>query len=164
VAFTAGTDEPFYMLAFTDSGDSFLNTTTGDQILLIEFQGSTLSGAGDGTMVLDPTTTQFNLYDNTLGQYLESGQSDTNSLDGWIALDPNLSSDDVQQIRLGLGLSGGSGPAESLTVNSADVTEATATPEPSCLLLLGAGLFGIAGLLLWKGRKDSSRPGLIASC
>ena len=65
VALTAGTDPPFYLLAFTDAGDPFLNTTTGDQILLIEFQPTALSGPGGNTLAFDPATTEFNLYDNT---------------------------------------------------------------------------------------------------
>ena len=135
---TSGADNPYYELAFTDTGDSFLNTTTGDQFLLIEFQSSTLSG---GNIVIDPSSTLFNLYDNTTSQYLESGQADTNSLDGWIALDPGLSSDAIQELRLAIGLAGGSSPSESLTDYSTDITE---TPEPSSLLLLGTGLLGLA--------------------
>ena len=129
---------PFYMLAFTDLGDSFLNTTSGDQILMIEFQNSTVSG---NNMALNVNTTQFNLYDNTLGVYLESGQSDTNSLAGWIADDASLSSDSLQQIRIGLGMAPGAGPAESVTVNSLDVN----APEPTSLLLL-VTLIAAAGL------------------
>jgi hypothetical protein len=143
VAFTAGTDQPYYMLIFTDPSDSLGQTNATDQILMLEFQTTALSGPGDDTLALDPATTQFNVFDNTSNVYLEGGQQDTNSLDGWIASDPALGSEDIQQIRLAMGLAGGSGPAESLTVDSADVTE-TATPEPSSLLLLGTGLLGLA--------------------
>ena len=148
-------DQPFYELAFTDPGDTFLNTTTGDQILLIEFQTSALSGPGNDTMALDPNSTLFNLYDNTSGIYLEApggipgaaGQQNANSLDGWIAQDPALSNDAVQEIRLGMGLAGGPSDPESLTVDSAVVT-----PEPTSLLLLGTGLDGLAGMLRRKLR------------
>lgn len=146
VALTAGTDQPYYMLVFNNPNDSFLGTTSGDQILMLEFQNSTLSGPGNDTLALDPTTTQFNLYDNTLSLYLKGGQADTNSIDGWIAADSSLSNDNILQIRLAIGLSGGSGPAESLTVNSVDVTQTSATPEPSSLLLFGTGLAGLAGV------------------
>jgi hypothetical protein len=153
VDLTAGTDQPFLMLAFTDPNDPFLSTTSGDQILMIEFQPDTLSGPGDDTLALDPTSTQFNLFDNTLGVYLKSGQSDTNSIDGWIAADSGLSDDAIQELRIGIGLSGGSGPAESLTVNSADVT---ATPEPSSLMLLGTGLVSGAGMLVRRRRNKGT--------
>jgi hypothetical protein len=145
VTLTAGTDAPFYLLGFTDPSDSFLGTTGGDQILLIEFQPSTISG---GSMVADPNATLFNLYDNTLGVYLLSGQADVNTLAAWIALDPSLSDDALQQIRIGIGLSGGDTPAESLTVYSADVSQIT--PEPSSLWLLGTGLLGLAVVVLRK--------------
>ena len=100
-------------------------------------------------MVADPSSTEFNLYDNTLGTYLESGQADVNTLAGWIALDPSLSSDALQQIDIGLGLAGGPSAPESLTVYSADVSE---TPEPSSLLLLGTGLLGLAFVVFRKTR------------
>jgi hypothetical protein len=157
VALTSGTDQPYYMLVFSDLGDSFLGTTTGDQIPMLEFQPTTLSGPGNDILALDPATTQFNVYDNTKGVYLDGGQADTNSLSGWIALDPGLSSDDIQQIRLAIGLSGGSGPAESLTVNSLEVTETAATPEPSSLFLLGIGLLGLAFVVFRKAKS----PGLV---
>jgi hypothetical protein len=154
VAFTSGTDQPYYMLIFTDPGDSFLGTTTGHQILMLEFQPTALSGPGDDTLALDPATTLFNLYDNTDNFYLKTGQADTNSLDGWIALDPGLSSDNIQQIRLAIGLASGPGSGESLTVDSADVTETTATPEPSSLLLLGTGLLGLVFVAFRKAKSS----------
>jgi hypothetical protein len=134
-----GTGQPFYMFAFTDPGDSFLATTINDQILMIEFQSSTVSGS---SMVANPNATLFNLYDNTLGSYLEGGQSDVNTVAGWIAADPSLAGNALQQIRIGMGMAGGSGGSESLTVDSVNVSEAT--PEPSSLLLLGTGLLGLA--------------------
>ena len=64
-------DQPFYMLAFTDASDSLGQANVSDQILLIEFQSTTVSG---GSMDVDPNATLFNLFDNTSGQYLEGGQ------------------------------------------------------------------------------------------
>jgi hypothetical protein len=43
------------------------------------------------------------------------------------------------------------------------ITVGTAAPEPSSLLLLGAGLFSLAGLLFWKAQKASSRARLTVS-
>lgn len=84
VSFSPGTggDQPYFMFSFTNPGDSFLNTTTGDQILLIEFQPSALSGPGNDTLAFNPATTLFNLYDNAgAGRYLE-GDNKTRTL--WI--------------------------------------------------------------------------------
>lgn len=152
----SGAGQPYYELAFTDPGDSFLDTTTHDQILLIEFQPTTISG---GNMAINPSTTLFNLYDNTLNEYLEapggvpgaSGQQNAKTLDAWLLLDPSLSSDAITELRLAIGMAGGSGLGESLTVDSVDVTE---TPEPSSLLLLGTGLLGLAFLAFRKAKSS----------
>jgi len=151
---TSGADNPYYELAFTDPGDSFLNTTTGDQILFIEFQTPTLSG---GTIVIDPSSTLFNLYDNDLGVYLETGQQDAHTLAYWLAADPGLSNDAIQELRLAIGLAGGSSPSESLTDYSTDITE---TPEPSSLLLLGTGLLGLAFVAFRKAKASGVTLGM----
>jgi hypothetical protein len=146
VALTAGTDQPFFMLAFTDSSKSLGQAAAGDQILMIEFQPSTLSGVGNDTLAADPNSTLFNLYDNTTGNYLQptgpSGQQDAKSIDAWLAEFAVLDDDSVQEIRIGMGMGGGSGPAETLTVNSLTVAGST-VPEPTSLALLGAALAGI---------------------
>ena len=76
VQFT-GSDEPFYMLAFTDLTKGLGQNNANDQILMIEFQPSALVG---NTLGLNPTTTLFNLFDNVTGTYLGTGQSDVNTL------------------------------------------------------------------------------------
>jgi hypothetical protein len=137
---TGGTDSPYYLLAFTDSSDSLGQNAAGDQILMIEFQPSTLSGAGNNTLAADPNSTLFNLYDNTSGVYLQGGQAITNTIAGWLALHPALDDESLQGIWTGIGLTGGSGPAESLTVNSLTVDS---VPEPASLTLLGVALAGL---------------------
>ena len=145
-------DQPFYMLAFTDSSNGLGQRASIDQILMLEFQSSTLSGNGLG---LDPKTTEFNLYDNTAGEYLNQsngGQQYTNTLAGWLSVDPFLASESLQEIRVGIGMAGGGSSPESLTVNSLDVT----TPEPTSLVLLLvliAAMFGRLGWRLDRGGK-----------
>jgi hypothetical protein len=136
----AGNDEPFYMLSFHDS-TNLLGAGAGDQILMIEFQSSTLTG---NSLILDPNGTKFNLIDNVTGVYLQGGQQDTNTLSGWLTLDPFLAGDSLEQIRIGIGLSGGDSGPVSATVNSLDVTT-PAVPEPTALLLLLTFL-GFTGL------------------
>jgi hypothetical protein len=143
VSFTSkGSDQAFFMLAFTDSSNSLGQGNAADQILMIEFQPSTISG---GIMALDPNATLFNLFDNTTGLYLQGGQHDTKSVDGWLSEFSSLDGESLDQIRTGLGLTGGDTGAESLTVNSLAVTtaDAVAAPEPASLTLLGMALAGL---------------------
>jgi len=146
VLFTSnGTDQPYFLLPFVDSSDSLgqgsgtdLSGSATDQILLIEFQANTLSG---NTLGLNPSTTLFNLYDNTTGVFLQGGQADTETLDGWLSTFPILGTDQLQGIWIGEGLTGGDTGADSLTVNSL-----TVTPLPAALPLFATGL-GALGLL-----------------
>lgn len=135
-----GTDQPYYLLSFVDSSDSLAQPSNTDQILLIEFQSSTLSG---DTLGLDPGSTLFNLYDNTgAGEYLEGGQQDTNTLDGWLTTYPDLADESLQGIYIGEGLTGGGTNADSLTVNSLTVTYQP-VPEPASIAVLGSALIGL---------------------
>jgi hypothetical protein len=136
---TGAGDQPFYELDFRDSSDSLGQASGSDTILMLEFQSGNVSG---NNMLLDPNATLFNVLDNTTGVYLEGGQSNAHTLAYWLALDPNLSSLPTW-VGIGMG-EGGSGKAESLTINSANYAEYAATPEPSSLLLLFTGMMGLA--------------------
>jgi len=142
---TAGTDSPFYLLAFTDSSDSLGQHAAGDQILMIEFQPATLSGAGNDTLAANPNSTLFNLYDNTTGNYLQpsgpSGQQDAKTIDAWLAEFAVLDDESLQGIWIGMGLTGAPGTGqETLTVNSLTLDS---VPEPASLMLLGVALAGL---------------------
>ncbi|MGA3040033.1 MAG: PEP-CTERM sorting domain-containing protein [Bryobacteraceae bacterium] len=147
-------DQPYYLLDFTDSSDTLGQANATDQILLIEFQPSTLSG---DTLAVDPNATLFNLYDNTNGNYLEGGQSDTNTLAGWLSSDPSLSGESLQGVWLGIGLASGGGNSESLTVNSLDIEGGPASvPEPTSLLLL-LTVVGAIGLGIQRKQARNRR-------
>ena len=96
----AGSDQPFYMLTFTNPSDSLGQTLASDQILMLEFQPTALSGVGNDTLAFSPNTTLFNLYDNTQGFYLGQGQSYVKTLDGWFIAEPSIIGDTLQQIRI----------------------------------------------------------------
>ena len=136
-------DQPFYLLSFVDPTLGLGQGAATDQILFIEFQPLNLVG---NTMTVDPLLTLFNLFDNTTGVYLQGGQAVTNSLAGWQAIHPFLAAESLDQLRIGIGLSGGGSSPESLTINSLSGTtvDATSVPEPATLLLLGTGLAAVA--------------------
>jgi PEP-CTERM motif len=147
VSFTSGgSDQPYFMLDFTDSSDSLGQASAGDQILMIEFQSSTLSG---NTLAADTTSTLFNLYDNTTGTYLQGGQSDAKSVSAWLAEYSALGSETLDGVWIGEGLAGSNTGADSLTVNSLTVNT---VPEPSSIALLCAGL-AMLGFMGFGPRK-----------
>lgn len=157
VAFTAAqaTDQPYYMLAFTDASGSLGQAASTDQILMLEFQSPNVSGT---TMAFDPNSSLVNLYDNTTGQYLAGGQQDARTLSSWLSTYSSLNTESLQQIRIGIGLAGccavGSS-AESLTVNSLDITTSS-VPEPASLPLL-LSVVSIVGLSTQRKRLLKSR-------
>jgi|GEM_PF-5667136 len=91
------------MVTFQDTGD-VLAAPAGDQMLMLEFQSSTVSG---NNMRLDPSTTLFNSYDNTAGTYFLGGQSNVHPLDCWLTTYSALSTDTIDGFRIGEGLAGG---------------------------------------------------------
>jgi hypothetical protein len=132
------------MMTFQDPSN-VLGRPAGDQMLLLEFQNSTVAG---GHMLLNTATTQFNIYDNTTGDYF-LGQSNTNSLAGWLAAYPGLTGSGITGLRIGEGLAGPGctgNCSESLTVYSLDISS---TPEPVSVVLIGTGLLGLG----WLKRK-----------
>jgi hypothetical protein len=145
---SGGSDQPYFLLAFTDSSDSLGQHAATDQILMIEFQPSTLSGS---TLAVDKGSTLFNLYDNTTGTYLEGGQSNTKSITGWLAEFSALHSEALQGIWIGEGLDGGNNGYEQMTVNSLVVDY---VPEPGSMALMCTGLLGLAGLGAFRRRRQ----------
>lgn len=156
VLFTSnGGDQPYFLIPFIDSSSSLGQNSATDQMLLIEFQPNTLSG---NTLGLDPGATLFNVYDNTTGVYLQGGQSDTKTLDGWLSLYAALSSEQLQGIWVAEGLTAGNTGADSLTVNSLTVTEVATTPLPGALPLFTSGL-GAFGFLRWRRKRKAQAAG-----
>jgi hypothetical protein len=134
--------QPFFMLAFQAPGTALGQTNPNNQILMIEFQPSTLAGT---IMAIDPGSTLFNLFDNDAGTYLLNGapdphgQQNVHTLDEWLAQYPTLADTPLPEIRVGLGLTGGDAGAESMTVNSLTVS---AVPEPASIALFGVAVLG----------------------
>ena len=112
------------------------------------FCPTTLAG---NTLGLDPASTLFNLYDNTAGAHLQGGQSDTNTLDGWLSMFAALGGEQLQGIWIAEGLTATNTGAESLTVNSLDVAT---TPLPATLPLFAGGL----GALGYFGMRRKRKP------
>jgi hypothetical protein len=97
----------------------------------------------------------FNLLDNTTNTYLEGGQADAQTLDYWLTTFSGLDSESIQQIRLAIGLAGGNclTCSESLTIDSLDIEETAATPEPETISMVATGMFVLAGALAMRRRN-----------
>jgi hypothetical protein len=143
-------DQPFLYIAFSDTA-----LAGGDQLLLIENQSGNVTGGTN--MIVDPSTTLFDLYDNDAGTYLAGGQSVTKTLDDWLTWDATFSADSVAKIDLGIGLSGGCPVGQtcpvSVTVNSLDVTEVAATPEPGTIVSVATGLLSLGSGFAFRRRR-----------
>jgi hypothetical protein len=149
VAFNgSGAEQPYFLLSFSDASQSLGQSSASDQILMIEFEANALSGS---TLAVDPGSTLFNLYDNSTGNYLQGGQADTNTMDGWLADFTALDTEGLNGIWVAEGLTSGNSGPESLTVNSLSVS----VPEPSSLSLFGAALISFAGFIMVRRRKQT---------
>jgi hypothetical protein len=147
VAFTtSGSDQPYFILPLIDSSQSVGQASGTDQILLIEFQPAALTNGGN-TLAIDPSTTEFNVYDNTTNTYLLGGQGNTNTIDGYLGLYPSLASEPLQGVWIAEGLTGSDTGPESLTVSS--LSSDSEVPEPASLALLGSGL-AVLGIIRRK--------------
>lgn len=106
-------------------------------------------------IVVNLNTTQFNLYDNTLGQYLLNSTTLAALSSG--VYNGVSGSSAVSAVRIGLGLAGGSDlttysyNVDDLTINTAE----TATPLPAALPLFATGL-GVMGLLARRRKRKTS--------
>lgn len=145
----SGVNEPYFLLAFVDSSNSLGQGAATNQILMLGFQPTTLSG---NTLPLDPNATQFNLYDNTAGVYLQGGQQDTHTLNEWLSLFPVLAATQLDGIWIGLGLTATDSGPESLTVNSLEITSSE-VPLPASLPLFASALGGVGGVSAWRRRR-----------
>ena len=156
-------DQPFFMITVNDSTDNLGLTHPTDQLMFIEFQPTTLVGTN---MAASASTTLFNMYDNTTGVYLNQangGQQDAQTLDAWLTLYPELSSEAITSLRIGIGMDGGCGSVpctETAVINSLDVNPPVPAPEGGSgnlyLLLAGAACF--AALVLGRRWGSASAP------
>jgi hypothetical protein len=151
-------DQPFFMITVNDSTDSLGLTKSTDQLMFLEFQPTNLVGTN---MAASAGTTLFNMYDNTSDKYLNQsngGQQDAHPLSYWFTQYPDLSSELITGLRIGIGMDGGcSGPcSETLTINSLDVNPTVSTPESSSLPMFFLSGFVLAGAIFLKGRKSGS--------
>ena len=142
VVFTADvkSDQPYFELEVDDLSS-----------LMLEFQPSgNLSG---NDMIVDPSTTLFNLWNYYTGVYM-GGQQNAHTLDYWLAQNPGWSNYSIEYVGVGTGLDGGcTAPcSETLQINDLEVNTNTPTPEPTSLLLFGTGIASLAGMLRRKLR------------
>jgi hypothetical protein len=143
-------DQPFIFIVFTDDA---VAQHPGDVMLFDEFQNNVVGG---DSMPVDPNTTEFNLLDDTTGNYI-GGQSNAMTLDQWMGIDPSLAATAIAKFDIVIGESGGcndpGGCPVSLTVNSVDISEIVVTPEPGTIVSVGTGLLSLGSGLAFRRRR-----------
>ncbi|MGN6591121.1 MAG: PEP-CTERM sorting domain-containing protein [Sphingomicrobium sp.] len=133
-------------MSFIDGINSLGRVNAADQILLIEFQPTTLAGNTLGSIPLQ--SVQFiRQYSMRVPARLPIGQ---NTLDAWLSMFAALGSEQLQGNWIAEGLTATNTGAESLTINSLDVA---ATPLPATLPLFAGGLGALGYFGIRRKRK-----------
>lgn len=139
------TFSPLFTLTTTDTGSGGASSSAAISLLF------DIPGAVDGSFSFDGTVSQLTTYTSLLHLYSSAGSvawsggnAGTNAL--FTQEDVLLTNGDTLQLRIYDGVFGnltGKDDSDKITVAATLVS----TPEPSSLLLLGSGIFGMALLV-----------------